>query len=441
MGHDGTMFLDANALLVPSSRIVMEVGFEGKIPPASSLYFRGSILYVDKQDHWEQLPTYPKRKAYYHIPSSLESITYNITLYPTQKKWLYMLDMPHIAITDTVLDRDLISTVKEDIKEPIHYQASSSLSPLYPTPLDKHIYQASTEFNSSRNPQVYEKSQEIKAEYKNIAHRATAIERFFKAQGLTYTLKPDALDTNRTSDSFLFDKRRGYCVHFASSFVSMARMAGIPSRIVTGYKSDGTDGIENYLAVREKDAHAWAELYIDGAWIRFESTATASFIDEESQALLNRNSHPMIKKMNLYLLYVKYQIETWILHYSHLRQLELLAYAKANPSFIVGFMTSIITLIILSFIMVSYFRRPRHSSKAVEILYPLLKALDKKNYQRLSHQSMHQFLLELIEKEKALHHLQKVDTLYQEIRYAQKHSTQDLQMLKKAVQESLKHLN
>jgi len=433
MGHDGTMFLDANALLVPSSRIVMEVGFESTIPPASDLYFRGSILYIDKKDHWEKLPTYLKRKTSFTLPSTASSIQYNITLYPTQKKWLYTLDMPSREIANTSLDADLISTEDKAIKEPIHYQASSSLSPVFQTPLDKVSYKASTHYNTSTNTKTYRKAQEIKEKYKNLSSRALAIEAFFKAQALTYTLKPDALDMNNSTDSFLFDKRKGYCVHFASSFVTMSRMVDIPARIVTGYKSDGADGIENYLAVREKDAHAWAELYIDGAWKRFESTATATYIDEKSQALLSQKNYPIIEKIHLYLLYAKYQIETWILYYSHVRQLELLAYAKANPSFVVGFVISILSLMLLSFMMLSYFRRPQYSSKALEALQPLLKVLEKKGYKRQGHESMHQFL-------RTLEGLEKVDKHYEEIRYAQKYSKAHIQSLKKAVKQSLKGL-
>ena len=99
-------------------------------------------------------------------------------------------------------------------------------------------------------------------------------------------MKPEALDINNTTDSFLFDKRLGYCVHFASSFVTMARMADIPARIVTGYKADKANSLNNYLPVKERDAHAWAELYIDDHWSRFETTSSASGMDEESAALL-----------------------------------------------------------------------------------------------------------------------------------------------------------
>ncbi len=62
-------------------------------------------------------------------------------------------------------------------------------------------------------------------------------------------------------DAFLFDSRRGFCEHYASSFVIMMRMAGIPARVVTGYQG-GVDNGE-YLLVKQSDAHAWTEVYIE----------------------------------------------------------------------------------------------------------------------------------------------------------------------------------
>ncbi len=85
MGHDGTMYIDGNALLVPSDRIVMEIGFDEPIPNASKLYFRGSILYIDKKDHWEPLPSYIKRKTKPHYPTEGKAIDYKVTLYPHKK--------------------------------------------------------------------------------------------------------------------------------------------------------------------------------------------------------------------------------------------------------------------------------------------------------------------------------------------------------------------
>ncbi len=85
MGHDGTMYLDRKALLVPSDRIVMEVGFDKKVPSSNALYFRGSILYFDQKDHWEPLPMYLKRENKVYYPTKGEPVDYKVTLYPTQK--------------------------------------------------------------------------------------------------------------------------------------------------------------------------------------------------------------------------------------------------------------------------------------------------------------------------------------------------------------------
>ncbi len=436
MGHDGTMFLDGNALLVPSDRIVMEVGFEGKIPPASALYFRGSILYYDKKDHWEAL-LYPERTNKVYYPTQGEKVQYKVTLYPTQKRWLYLLDMPSRSVKDSTLDRDLISTVKANIDEPIHYAGSSSLSPYYTEILDKVTLKASTYYSKTQNPQTYAQAQKIKQQYDTQNKRASAVNHFFKIQDLTYTLKPDALDTNRSTDSFLFDKRRGYCVHFASSFVTMARMVGIPSRIVTGYKSDRSESLNNYLSIKEKDAHAWAELYIDTKWVRYETTATASSIEEDRQQSLNKTStHPFIKKVNLYLMYIKYNIETWILYYSHIRQLQLLDYAKDNPQFIVGFVASLIAIIILSFTIVAYFRRPTYSSEALALLQPLLKRLKTHGYTRKESESMHQFFLRYQTQHPTHQAIKEIDTLYESILYQADTSKEKHILLKKSVKRA-----
>lgn len=197
---------------------------------------------------------------------------------------------------------------------------------------------------------------------------------------------------NNSTDSFLFGKCKGYCVHFASSFVTMARMAGIPSRIVTGYKANLSNALNNYIAVKERDAHAWAELYIDEQWVRVETTSTASSIESESRAQLNigsDNEKGMLEKINLYLMYAKYQVETWILYYSHVRQLQLLAYAKDNPKFIVGFVFSLLFLLLMTFSIIAYFKRPAYSSEPLEILQPLLRRIKKEGYARGDRETLH----------------------------------------------------
>ncbi len=446
MGHDGVMYLDGNAQLVPSDRIVMEVGFDTKIPPSYALYFRGSILYIDKKDHWEPLPEFIQRKNARPDTTQDTALRYKVTLYPTQKRWLYMLDMPAEPIKNATLDSDLISTVKKEIKEPLHYAARSHIRSTYTEELDEPTLEASTLFQKDQNPKSYLVAQDIKQNVAKPDKRVSAILRLFKDQKLTYTLKPDTLDTNHSTDSFLFDKKRGYCVHFASSFVTMARMAGIPARVVTGYKADLSNSLNLYLSVKERDAHAWAEVYLNEHWERVETTSTATGMDAQTQtALATQNKNDFLDTLNLYLLYAKYQVETWILNYSNLRQLQLLDYAKSNPKFIFVFLASLMALIVLTFMIILYFRSPLYRSQHLAALQPLIKLLQNKGYLRKSKETLHQYFLRYSEEYPHLHQhialLKQIDALYEQMTYADQNHASDLKKLKNLVRTFTKVKN
>jgi len=448
MGHDGTMYLDNKALLVPSNRIVMEVGFKKEIPPSHLLYFRGSILYSDKKNHWEPMPSSVKRKQNTVLPkTNAQSVQYNVTLYPTQKIWLYLMDIPSKAAKESTLDRDRISTVKNKIHEPIHYTASSTLATKFYDDLDAYTLEVSSKIHEKHNPKTYEEALKIKEEHHTQTRKAKALIKFFQTQDLTYTLKPEALDINHTTDSFLFDKKRGYCVHFASSFVTMARMLGIPARIVTGYKGDVSNGLKNYLAIKEKDAHAWAELYIDKHWVRYETTSTASHIETQNQNSENnatdkKETSPLVKKINLYLMYAKYQVETWILYYSNIRQKQLLQYAKDNPQFIFIFMGSFIFLLITTFMLISYFRRKTYSNKTLEAIVPMLNILKTMGYVRREDETLHRYFLryceENLDKHEAITKIRELDIRYEQLVYAENTSASKLKEFKKLVKNASK---
>ena len=81
-----------------------------------------------------------------------------------------------------------------------------------------------------------------------------------------YTLEPPRLGRDSVDD-FLFNTRRGFCEHFASAFTMMVRAAGIPARVVTGYQGGEYNPIGGYFVVRQSDAHAWSEVWLEGAWL------------------------------------------------------------------------------------------------------------------------------------------------------------------------------
>lgn len=95
------------------------------------------------------------------------------------------------------------------------------------------------------------------------------------ATNLAYHFDHQSTDPERLRvDHFLFSERKGVCRHFANAFAMMMRMGGVPSRIVTGFHGGDFDPATNTWTVRERDGHAWTEIWLDGkGWTRVDPTS------------------------------------------------------------------------------------------------------------------------------------------------------------------------
>lgn len=133
------------------------------------------------------------------------------------------------------------------------------------------LYEQFIENSNILNQNIYQKLQSIK----NIL-----------AENADYNLNPGK--TPKSEDFvyyFLTQNHKGYCVHFATSGVILARMAGIPARYSEGYvllKDDFnnknlTDEETYKIEIKDNRAHAWAEIYIEGiGWVPYEFTPSGA---------------------------------------------------------------------------------------------------------------------------------------------------------------------
>ena len=88
-------------------------------------------------------------------------------------------------------------------------------------------------------------------------------------------LPAEVVDGKSFLDYFLLSSQKGFCMHYATAFVLMAREMGVPCRYVHGYAVD-TNGAES-VTVTQNNAHAWCEVYFDNVgWIAFEPTPSYS---------------------------------------------------------------------------------------------------------------------------------------------------------------------
>ncbi len=99
---------------------------------------------------------------------------------------------------------------------------------------------------------------------------------YLRSQPFFYTLTPAALG-DQPVDEFLFDTREGFCEHYASAFTVMMRAAGLPARVVTGYQGGELNGLGGYYIIRQSDAHAWTEVWLDGrGWVRVDPVSAVA---------------------------------------------------------------------------------------------------------------------------------------------------------------------
>jgi transglutaminase-like putative cysteine protease len=92
-----------------------------------------------------------------------------------------------------------------------------------------------------------------------------------------YSLEADTSTLSYPLEEFLFTRKTGYCEHYATAMVVMLRTVGIPARLVTGFLATEWNEYGGYFTVRQRDAHAWVEVYFPhSGWITMDPTPTVN---------------------------------------------------------------------------------------------------------------------------------------------------------------------
>jgi len=121
------------------------------------------------------------------------------------------------------------------------------------------------------DPRYTKLALEITREAQSDIEKISAVIRFLN-KNIIYTLKPNTPKTDDPVATFLFNSRRGYCVHLSHAAVYLFRALGIPSRIGVGYATDLSQSRDGYILLRMNDRHAWPEVYFNGlGWLVFDS--------------------------------------------------------------------------------------------------------------------------------------------------------------------------
>jgi transglutaminase-like putative cysteine protease len=272
-GLSDTMSPGSISQLSLSGAVAFRARFEGEAPPARDLYWRGPVLTRFDGRAWRQGDA--ARRLTDTLPYALAGPprSYEVTLEPHNRRWLFALEtvtaLPagaRISDDGQVLGSDAVRSRRRDRFE-------SVLAARPGADASSSVLEAARQLPRNGNPRARELALTLRATGSSAADTVDAALRLFQREPFVYTLTPPLLGADGI-DEFLFDTRRGFCEHYAGAFVFLMRAAGMPARVVTGYQGGERNSIDDYLVVRQSDAHAWAEVWLPGeGWRRVDPTA------------------------------------------------------------------------------------------------------------------------------------------------------------------------
>lgn len=266
---------DITALAL-SDEIAFRVRFDAAVPPQEDLYWRGPVMTRFNGRTW----MLPDLVANIEVPATTEipqgGFEYEVTLEPHGQQWLLALDTP----VEWDAPRAVLSSASQlmrqvRVDQRMAYRARSIPGQVAGSAASTFDLRMTTLLPKDRNPRTLELARQLRTESGNDRDYLHAILQRFSTEEYFYTLTPPALG-RESVDEFLFETRQGFCGHYASAFAVLARAAGIPARIVTGYQGAERNPFADYWIVRQSDAHAWVEVWLDGHWTRFDPTAAVA---------------------------------------------------------------------------------------------------------------------------------------------------------------------
>jgi protein-glutamine gamma-glutamyltransferase len=287
-GLSGTLRMGGVAELAIDDSIALRVRFDGALPPADQLYWRGPVLSRFDGREWFRSENFARALQ---RPPRLEArgapLAYTMTIEPSQLSMLPLLEATAEAPTAgglrTLQRNDLQWVTERPINDRVRVSAKAWLDHSHgPLQADLSL-RDETDLPPGFNPRTlaWAVALQRRPELADASpeRMAQAVLQHINS-GFTYTLTPGEYgDENgrHAIDEFWLDRRQGFCEHFSAAFVVVMRALDVPARIVTGYQGADPALQDGDLIVRSSHAHAWAEMWIEGrGWVRVDPTAAVA---------------------------------------------------------------------------------------------------------------------------------------------------------------------
>ena len=262
--------------MMNDDRPALRVSFSGPAPQQSQMYWRGPVL----MDYDGRTWTRARRLEGLQVPATTRidgPWLYEMVLEPTDRRTLVALELPDAVPAGARLTWDYTLESRLPMSSVTRWRMDAAPPRSFETQLYPFVREAALRLPAGFNPRTVALARQWRGEL-GPAGDAAIVERamaMIRAE-FGYTLATP-LPGRHSADEFLFEWKQGFCEHYSSAFVILMRAAGIPARVVTGYAGGYRNPFGGYWIVRNQDAHAWAEVWLEGrGWVRVDPTAAVA---------------------------------------------------------------------------------------------------------------------------------------------------------------------
>lgn len=319
--------------LILSDSVAFRAAFRDTVPEARTLYWRGPVLWDYDGRTWTA-PRFVYNKE--KLPESGPALEYTVTLEPHNKRWLFALEFPGQLPPKSFATGDLQLLSATPVRTRLRYDMISHPQSGYGVDEGHQVLRRNLQLPAAANPRAAEYAQALRKQFPDDRRLISEILNRFRNENFVYTLSPPLLG-EQPVDEFLFGTRSGFCEHYASAFAVLMRAAGIPARIVTGYQGGEVNPVGGYILVRQADAHAWVEVWLENSgWVRIDPTAAvapnrvergiaSALPRSDPLPLFVRGDFEWLQQMRLTWDSVTYTWNQWVLGYTPERQRRFLS--------------------------------------------------------------------------------------------------------------------
>lgn len=326
--------------LALSDELVFRVKFNGAIPPQAQRYWRGPVFSLTDGKKW--LPLVKHDLAFDQDALTYSGTAYHYTLLmePQEKNWVFALDMPAVFTAPLKMSAQYQITTDSNTSQRAEYAVQS-----YSDYNTGSLNSTERAENLQLPPVIAPEINALVSQLHGFDTPPNAfiqqVMNYFRTQQFYYSLTPPLME-DKPIETFLFKTRTGFCSHYATTFVYLMRVAHIPARVVSGYQGGEINQLGDFLEIKQADAHAWTEVWLDNkGWTRVDPTVAVAperveqGVNVEQQiasGLVNFNlgqrngsEDALLKRFRQAWQNADYSWQRWVINYHNANQAKFLA--------------------------------------------------------------------------------------------------------------------